>query len=79
MSNPVLMCVACGSFRSMNGEDVARRVHQLEAENARLRKALERINGFTMSQFMGPHDMALECVLVARDALNLKLPESLSG
>ena len=33
------------------------------------REALKRIAGFTLSQFMGPHDMALECVNVARDAL----------
>lgn len=31
--------------------------------------ALERIAGFTLSQFMGPHDMALECVNVAIAAI----------
>jgi len=38
-----------------------------------LREALERIAGFTMSQFMGAHDMALECVNVAREALDRKV------
>jgi hypothetical protein len=33
-----------------------------------LLEALERIGGFTVSQFMGPNDMALECVNVARAA-----------
>lgn len=44
-------------------------IAKLEAENARYRKALERIEEFTMSQFMGPNDMALECKIVARKAL----------
>lgn len=38
------------------------------------RAALERIAGFTLSQFMGPHDMALECVNVARAALAAPAP-----
>jgi hypothetical protein len=33
------------------------------------REALDRIAGFTLSQFMGPHDMAFECVNVAASAL----------
>lgn len=41
---------------------------RLEA-NAALLEALQRIAGFTMSQFMGPHDMALECVNVASAAI----------
>ena len=36
---------------------------------AQMTAALERIAGFTLSQFMGPHDMALECVEVANKAL----------
>jgi hypothetical protein len=40
-----------------------------EAIAGRERQALERIAGFTLSQFMGPHDMALECVNVAASAL----------
>ena len=39
-----VQCVACRSFRTENGEDVARRVSQLEAENARLREALKVIS-----------------------------------
>jgi hypothetical protein len=42
---------------------------RLHAECEALRKALERISGFTMSQFASINDMALECVNVANDAL----------
>lgn len=35
----------------------------------KLAEALRKIAGFALSQFMGPHDMALECVNVARAAL----------
>lgn len=42
-----------------------------QAEQIReLRDELERIAGFTLSQFMGPNDMALECVNAARAALS---------
>ena len=34
-----------------------------------LRDALKRIASFKLSQFMGPHDMALECVHAAKAAL----------
>lgn len=40
-----------------------------------LKDALERIAGFSLSQFVGPHDMALECVNVARAALSRPEPE----
>lgn len=33
------------------------------------REALKQIAGFTLSQFMGPHDMALACVDIAHKAL----------
>jgi len=32
-------------------------------------EALKQIAGFTLSQFMGPHDMALACVDIARKTL----------
>lgn len=41
MIKPFVKCVACGAVRTGNGEDVACRVHQLEAENKRMREALE--------------------------------------
>lgn len=44
-------------------------VERLRAQQAELLEALERISGFTLSQFMGPMDMALECVDVARSAV----------
>jgi hypothetical protein len=34
-----------------------------------LLEALERIGGYKVSDFMGPNDMALECVNVARAAI----------
>lgn len=43
---------------------------RLIAQRDELLAALRRIDGFTLSQFMGPHDMALECVSVASDALD---------
>lgn len=45
------------------------RLDAAEALNAQLLGALERIAGYTLSQFMGPHDMALECVNVANAAI----------
>ena len=40
----------------------------LRAECDAVLIALEKIAGFTLSQFMGPHDMAQTCVTVARAA-----------
>lgn len=42
---------------------------RLQNQRDELLAALEKIAGFTLSQFMGPHDMALECVTVACDAI----------
>lgn len=42
---------------------------RLMAQRDELLAALEKIAGFTLSQFMGPHDMALECVTVACAAI----------
>lgn len=39
-------------------------------EVERLRAVLERIAGYTLSQFAGPHDMACACVDDARQAIN---------
>jgi hypothetical protein len=55
-------CIGCGM---LNNENVA-----LSKENAKLQEALKKICGFSMSQFMGPHDMALECKHVAILALS---------
>jgi chromosome segregation ATPase len=41
----------------------------LLAELARLREELTKISNFKLEQFMGPNHMALECVMVARDAV----------
>lgn len=35
-----IKCIACGSLRTTNGEDIANKVNLLEDENARLREAL---------------------------------------
>ena len=37
-----------------------------------LLEALEKIAGFTLSQFMGPNDMALECINTARAAIRAR-------
>lgn len=58
-----------------NWVDAARNdMAELSAGLAELKMALERIAGFRLSQFMGPHDMSLECINVARSAL-AKAPE----
>ena len=46
-------------------EDIAR----IAKQRNELAEALEKIAGFTLSQFVGPHDMALECVNTAIEAL----------
>jgi hypothetical protein len=50
-------------------EDLRLAHAELHDLNAELLEALERIAGFTLSQFMGPCDMALECINVARAAI----------
>lgn len=49
---------------SMQGER-----RRLETQRDDLLAVLERIAGLTLSQFMGPHDMALECVNLASAAI----------
>ena len=49
-------------------ETEAKRADKAEAERDALLVTLEKIAGFTLSQFMGPHDMAHTCVMVARAA-----------
>ncbi len=51
------------------GAPIGDRFREIEQQRDELLAALERIGGFTLSQFMGPHDMALECVNVARAAI----------
>ena len=41
VSNRLSKCVACGSFRTENGEDIAIRVSKLEAENERLQNIVQ--------------------------------------
>ena len=50
-------------------------VKQLTAENARLRDALERIAGYSMSQFPNRTAMIIEMHHVANDALGIKRGE----
>ena len=44
-------------------------IEELKAENACYREALERIEKFTWSKFMGAQDLALKCKNIAREAL----------
>ena len=41
-------------------------------------EALKHISELTLSQFMGPHHMALECVSIARKALEQPEPEPMA-
>lgn len=52
-------------------ENMARdkEIEELKSENARYREALERIEKFTWSRYIGAHDLALKCKLIAREAL----------
>lgn len=50
-------------------EDQRAQIAQVVADSVALRAALEKIGGFRLSEFMGPHAMALECTYVARDAI----------
>ena len=56
-------------FGPKDGGEESIAIANLFAAAPDLRAALEKIAGFTMSQFMGPHDMALECVNTAVEAL----------
>ena len=59
-------CGCCNGTRDgVYNEDDAR----LIAAAPDLLAALERIANSTLSQFMGPNDMAMECVHVARAAI----------
>jgi hypothetical protein len=42
---------------------------KLERERDRLAEALREIDEARLDDFMGPHDMALKCVLIARESL----------
>ena len=42
---------------------------KLERERDRLAEALRQIDNARLNQFAGPHDMALTCVLIARETL----------
>lgn len=59
---------AFASALRQQAEQSAQRLAQVEAERDAVLIALEKIAGFTLSQFMGPHDMAQTCVTVARAA-----------
>lgn len=56
-------------LRNPDGPEAADRITALEAENARLRDGLERINGFTMSQFASAGSMAAACISEAAATL----------
>lgn len=47
-------------------------VEKLQAENSRLKEALEKIVGCHLHDFMGPNDLALELKAIARAALGGK-------
>ena len=42
---------------------------ELREQRDRLAEALREIDEATLDDFMGPHDMALKCVLIARESL----------
>jgi hypothetical protein len=46
-----------------------RGVYELREQRDRLAEALREIDMARLDDFMGPHDMALKCVLIAREAL----------
>jgi len=46
-----------------------REVHELREQRDRLAEALRKINVARLDDFMGPHDMALNCVSIARETL----------
>jgi hypothetical protein len=46
-----------------------RDVYELREQRDRLAEALREIDMARLDDFMGPHDMALKCVLIARESL----------
>jgi hypothetical protein len=46
-----------------------REVYELREQRDRLAEALREIDEARLDDFIGPHDMALKCVLIAREAL----------
>ena len=52
-----------------NPSDENRANARLVAAAPELLEVLERIANLKLSQFMGPHDMAMTCVLLARAAI----------
>lgn len=50
-------------------EQEARHLQVVQRHAPMMLEALEKIAGLTLSQFMGPNDMALECVNIARKAV----------
>jgi hypothetical protein len=46
-----------------------REVYDLREQRDRLAEALREIDEARLDDFMGPHDMALKCVLIARESL----------
>jgi hypothetical protein len=46
-----------------------REVYELREQRDRLAEALREIDEARLDDFMGPHDMALKCVLIARESL----------
>ena len=60
---------ACPSVFGGSGRQAAAELRRLHEVNTELVEALERIAGFTYSQFADSKDMAIECVMVACKAL----------
>jgi hypothetical protein len=46
-----------------------REMHKSTEQRDRLAEALREIDVARLDDFMGPHDMALKCVLIAREAI----------
>jgi hypothetical protein len=47
-----------------------RDVYELRRQRDKLAEALRKIDVARLDDFMGPHDMALKCVLIARESLS---------
>jgi hypothetical protein len=50
-------------------ETAVLREHRVQEQRDRLAEALREIDEARLDDFMGPHDMALKCVLIARESL----------